>query len=231
MQALHTHQHGPGTAPATAGRLIRWARFYDPLVWLMTLGQTRALRALPLDLAALRPGERVLEIGCGTGAVTLPAARRVGPRGLAVGIDAAPEMIAEARRKARRAHNPAQFRVEPAEALSFPAGSFDVVLSSLMMHHLPGDLKGRALAEIHRVLRPGGRVIIVDFQPGAAPLRLWQPGGLIAMIHKRRAPGPTPQAAGLPDLAALLRDAGFIAVETGPTRSPSMGYARGQAPG
>src|SRR6476646_7846168 len=101
------------TGPATTGRLIRWARFYDPLVWLITLGQTRALRALPLDLAALRPGERVLEIGCGTGAVTLPAARRVGPGGLAVGIDPAPEMIAEARRKARRAHNPAQFRMEP----------------------------------------------------------------------------------------------------------------------
>jgi hypothetical protein len=50
------------------------------------------------------------------------------------------------------------------------------------------------------------------------------------MLHKRRAPGPTPQAAGLPDLAALLRDAGFIAVETGPTRAPWMGYARGQTP-
>jgi demethylmenaquinone methyltransferase/2-methoxy-6-polyprenyl-1,4-benzoquinol methylase/phosphoethanolamine N-methyltransferase len=242
MHALHTHgptspdaphTHGPTPdAPATAGRLIRWARFYDPLVWLMTLGQTRKLRALPLDLAALRPGERVLEIGCGTGAVALPAARRVGPGGRVVGLDAAPEMIAEARRKARRAHNPAQFRVEPAEALSFPAGSFDVALSSLMMHHLPGDLKRRALIEIRRVLRPGGRVIIVDFQPNAAPLRLWQPGGLIAMVHKRRAPtGTADAAAGLPALAALLRDTGFTGVETGPTRSAWIGYARGEAPG
>jgi demethylmenaquinone methyltransferase/2-methoxy-6-polyprenyl-1,4-benzoquinol methylase/phosphoethanolamine N-methyltransferase len=234
MQTLHAHGPGHGhahpAAPATEGKLIRWARFYDPLVWLITLGQPRRLRALPLDLAALRPGERVREIGCGTGAVTLPAARRVGPDGLAVGIDPAPEMIAEARRKARRARSRAQFRLEPAEALSFPAGSFDVVLSSLMMHHLPGDLKPRALAEVRRVLRPGGRVVIVDMLPGAAPMRYWHTGGLMAMMHRRHAPTSLPEAAGLPELAAFLRDAGFIAVETGPSRSPLMGYARGQVP-
>jgi ubiquinone/menaquinone biosynthesis C-methylase UbiE len=234
MQTLHAHgaghEHAHPAAPATRGKLIHWARFYDPLVWLITLGQPRKLRALPLELAALRPGERVLEIGCGTGAVTLPAARRVGPGGLAAGIDAAPEMIAEARRKARRARSLAQFRVEPAEALSFADGSFDVVLSSLMMHHLPGDLKQRALAEVRRVLRPGGRVVIVDMMPAAAPMRYWHTGGLVAMLHKGHASSPPPEAAGLPELAALLRDTGFTAVETGPTRSAWMGYARARTP-
>jgi len=57
----HGHRHQPTqpAAPATEGRLIRWARLYDPLVWLVSMGQTRTLRALPLDLAALLPGEGV----------------------------------------------------------------------------------------------------------------------------------------------------------------------------
>jgi ubiquinone/menaquinone biosynthesis C-methylase UbiE len=143
-------------APPTTGRLIRWARWYDVLLRFKFLGQLGKLRQVPLDLAALRPGERVLDVGCGTGELTLAAARRVGPGGLVVGIDAAPEMIEVARGKARRGLPPVRFLVEPVEALSFPDGSFDAVLSSLMIHHLPGDLKARALGEIRRVLRPGG---------------------------------------------------------------------------
>ncbi|HUS17706.1 MAG TPA: methyltransferase domain-containing protein [Chloroflexia bacterium] len=209
----------------TDGRLIRLARFYDPFVWLLTLGRTRSLRAAPLDLAALRPGERVLEVGCGTGEVALRAARRVRPGGLVVGIDAAPEMIAVARRKAR---GTAHFEVQPVEAMSFPAGSFDVVLSSLMMHHLPGALKVRALGEVRRVLRPGGRLVIVDIQAGVGPLRIWQPGGLAGRIHRQQ--GHAAAGTGLPDLAALLREAGFVAVQTGATASRWLGYARGEVP-
>ncbi|HMA33652.1 MAG TPA: hypothetical protein VKY74_04150, partial [Chloroflexia bacterium] len=96
-------------------------------------------------------------------------------------------------------------------------------------HHLPGDLRRRALDEIRRVLRPGGRVVIVDFQAAARPLRLWQPGGLIARLHGRHTP-PAPAQAGLPELAGLLREAGFAAVESGPTRSAWIGYARGRVP-
>ena len=224
------HGHAPPGAPRTEGRLIRWARFYDPLIWLMTLGQARTLRALPLDLAALRPGERVLDVGCGTGDVTLAAARRVGPGGVAVGIDAAPEMIAVARGKVRRTGRRVQFRVEPVETLSFAAGSFDVALSSLMMHHLPGDLRARALTEIRRVLRPGGRIAIIDIQPLTRPLRPWEPGWLITRRHGMQVePGADPQAHGAA-LAALLRETGFTAVTHGPTRYPWLGYARGQAP-
>jgi demethylmenaquinone methyltransferase/2-methoxy-6-polyprenyl-1,4-benzoquinol methylase/phosphoethanolamine N-methyltransferase len=223
------HSHGQAT-PATTGRLIRWARIYEPLLKIQLLGQTGALRALPLDLAALRPGERVLDIGCGPGELTLAAWRRVGPTGAVAGIDASPEMIAEARRKARRIGRGVEFRVEPVEALSFPAGSFDVVLSSLMMHHLPGDLKGRALAEVGRVLRPGGRIVIVDLQPTDKMPRLWEPGWLVARLHKRQPHAAASlQPPGAP-LAALLREAGFTTVEHGPTRFGWVGYARGQAP-
>src|SRR3954463_9769437 len=115
MDTMHKHTHGPheghqhqghghaptqhghggaqASTPHTEGRLIRRARLYDVRVALMLLGQARKLRALPLDLAALRPGERVLDVGCGSGDLALAAARRVGPRGAVYGIDASPEMV------------------------------------------------------------------------------------------------------------------------------------------
>ena len=230
MQVLHPHRHPGVPAPPTSGRLIRWAAFYDPFVRLMTLGRDRGIREMTLDLAGLGPGERVLDVGCGTGDLTLAAGRRIGPSGRVYGIDAAPEMIAVARRKAARARAKVEFRVEAVEALSFPAGSFDVVLSSLMIHHLPGDLKGRALVEIRRVLRPGGRLLIVDF---AAPSGAHAAGGHRPLGHRlhhtlaAHRPAPTTAAAAAPQhLPALLQDAGFTQVESGPTRFRMLDYAR-----
>src|SRR5215213_8128705 len=151
-------------APATRGSLIRSAGHYDQLVSLLTLGRRTRLRQMTIALARIQPGERVLEVGCGTGDVALAACAPAGPRGSVAGIDAGPEMIAVARAKAARAGVTIDFRVEPIEALSYPDASFDVVLSSLMMHHLPDDLKRQGLAEVARVLKPGGRLLIVDIK-------------------------------------------------------------------
>ena len=100
---MHSHTHIPETASPTEGRLIRWAPFYDGVVNLMTLGQARRLRLLTVDQALLKPGESILDVGCGTGSVTIPARQRVGQNGRAAGIDPAPEMIKVARQKAGRA--------------------------------------------------------------------------------------------------------------------------------
>ena len=238
MHTVHGHGHTHGNrhphahtdATQTEGRLIRWARFYDPLIWLKLLGQTHKLRALPLDLANIRPGERVLDVGCGTGDVTLAAARRVGPAGVAYGIDAALEMVDVARSKARRRGLPAQFMVEPVEALSFSDGSFDVVVSSLMMHHLPGELRRRALAEIRRVLRPGGRVVIVDLQAMSRSPRPWEPGWMVTRLHRLGTSSPVEVQASIKARATLLNEAGFHAVESGSTRYSWLGYALGRKP-
>src|SRR5499427_3868342 len=161
-----THRHRGEHAHATRGRLLDRGWRYDLKVWFIDTfllrGQVRDLRRRVLDLAELR-GQAILDVGCGTGTLAIEAAARVGAAGRVAGIDPAPRQIARARSKARRADLAIDFRVAAIEALSFPAGSFDVVTSTLMMHHLPGDLKRQGLAEILRVLQPGGRLVVCDF--------------------------------------------------------------------
>jgi ubiquinone/menaquinone biosynthesis C-methylase UbiE len=204
--------------PATHGRLIRWADYYDPLVSVLMLGRRAQLRRTTVALAQIQPGATVLEVGCGTGDVALAARAVAGASGAVYGIDAAPEMIAVARRKALKAGVTVDFRVAAIEALAFPNQTFDVVLSSLMMHHLPDDLKRQGLAEVARVLKPGGRLLIVDFKRptsrlGRAAITLALHGGL---------------RTGVQDLPPLLHTAGFTSIETGETGFWRLGFVRGQ---
>jgi ubiquinone/menaquinone biosynthesis C-methylase UbiE len=222
MRHLHGHRSVPGLheAPATRGRLIRWAKYYDASVSVLMLGRRAQLRQQTVALARIQPSERVLEVGCGTGDVALAASAYVGPSGAVAGIDPAPEMIAVARAKAARAARAVDFQVGVIEALAFPDGTFDVVLSSLMMHHLPDDLKRQGLAEIARVLKPGGRVLIVDIKRptgrlGRAMLTLMLHGGL---------------ERGIQDLPPMLRTAGFTHIEVGNTGFRTLGFVRGQTP-
>jgi len=146
----------------TKGYLIRWGKFYDTVVNLLTLGQTKRLRTMTIDQAMLKPGERLLDVGCGTGGVTIPAKKRIGLNGPVSGIDPSPEMIEVARKKAKNAGLEIDFRIGVIESLPYADGSFDVVTSSLMMHHLPYDVQQKGLTEIYRVLSPGGRILIAD---------------------------------------------------------------------
>ena len=199
---MHTHTHKSESPAQTEGRLIRWASFYDGLVNIMTLGHIRQLRIMTVDQALLKPGEKVLDVGCGTGGVTIPAKLRVGKTGEAAGIDPAPEMIAVARRKAERARLEIDFRVGVIKSLPYPDGTFDAVTSSLMMHHLPHDLQVRGLAEIYRVLKPGGRLLIADMTRPSASVheRLFRS----LVLHH----GHVTQF-GIEDLPKLLKEAGF----------------------
>lgn len=160
--AHHFHSHTAEHPAQTEGRLIRWASYYDLSVIITTLGQAPRLRRMTVDQALIHPGNSVLDVGCGTGELTLLAKTRA-KDGIVYGIDPAPEMIAVARKKAARKGLDIDFRVGVIEALPIPDASIDVVTSSLMMHHLPERLKVRGLAEIYRVLKPGGRLLIADF--------------------------------------------------------------------
>jgi len=159
----HHHSHSIEQPAQTEGRLIRWAPYYDLSVNLITFGQAWRLRKMTVDHALIKPGDNVLDVGCGTGEIAIPAKIRAGKGGHVYGIDPAPEMIAVARNKAARKGFEIDFRVGVIESLPFTDSSMDVVTSSLMMHHLPDDLRTRGLAEIYRVLKPGGRLLVFDF--------------------------------------------------------------------
>ncbi|MEX2210145.1 MAG: methyltransferase domain-containing protein [Gaiellaceae bacterium] len=117
--------------------------------------------ANPFSLGRLEPGERVLDLGSGAGTDSLVASRMVGPDGRVTGIDMTPEMLARARRAADEmgAEN-VEFVESEAERLPFPDESFDVVISNGVIDLIPD--KDLVFGELHRVLRPGGRIQVAD---------------------------------------------------------------------
>lgn len=159
----------PEPEPKTCGMTMNWAApFYDPYCSAVGLG--RGFRAQTLRYAEIRSGERILDVGCGTGVLTRRALDVAGSSGSAVGIDPASQMIRVAREMAAQINSRAEFKVAAIEALPFADASYDLVLSSLMLHHLPPDTKHRGLAEVYRVLKPGGRFVIADFASPGNPL-------------------------------------------------------------
>ncbi len=151
-------------AQRTAGiTLDHAAPLYDWLAPLMTLGSEHRLhRRVVARLALDRPAS-VLDVGCGTGALTRQVydALPVSPHLRVCGVDAAEAMIAVANRKAGPRPG-LEFAAALAEELPFPDASFDRALSTFFFHHLPYDLKVKSLAELWRVLRPGGQAVILD---------------------------------------------------------------------
>jgi ubiquinone/menaquinone biosynthesis C-methylase UbiE len=138
----------------------RWALpLYDPIVRL--IGVEAARREL-LDRASLRPGHRVLDVGCGTGTMAV-LIKRLYPNVDVVGLDPDPKALARARHKAERAALVVRFDQGFADAMPYPDASIDRVLSSLMFHHLPSDVKKGTLREIRRVLKPDGFLGLLDF--------------------------------------------------------------------
>ena len=130
------------------------AACYEPL-WRAPLA---AAQAALLDCAALVPGERVLDVACGTGLVTLPAAHAVGPAGQVIAVDIAERMLELLRSRVAAACLPqVQVARMDAEQLALPDGCVDVVLCALGLMYLPDP--AQALREARRVLRPGGRAV------------------------------------------------------------------------
>jgi demethylmenaquinone methyltransferase / 2-methoxy-6-polyprenyl-1,4-benzoquinol methylase len=183
-QGAGAPQGGAGLAHGGEGRLEarqvramfdRISGVYDLLNTAMTAGLHHRWRERAADLAAIGPGSRVLDVATGTGDLALELARRVGPTGEVIGSDFAEGMLDRARAKARApAPSAARPRFEWGDAMELPYedGSFDAATVGFGARNFE-DL-GLGLSEMARVVRPGGRVVVLEITtPTRAPLSLF----------------------------------------------------------
>ena len=196
---MHALVHRASHSAATQGHVLGSPRLYDLSAEFFFLGRRRATYQALILAAGVRAGQRVLDVGCGTGYFARLMARTVGPGGLVVGVDPSESMIGYARRKGGTSVK-CEFQVGTAQALPVPTDHFDVVTTSLVMHHLPDDLRVRALQEMWRVLRPGGRLLVAEAQ---MPQHGWG-WQVLARAH-----GYDHMARQVPHLEPLAAAAGF----------------------
>ncbi len=177
------------------------------------VGYGKPLKQKVLKAVEFRYGESLLDVGCGT-ATLLMLAKSQHPTSRVVGIDPDEKILRIARKKMSNGYGlDIELIKAGAEQLPFEKTSFDVVVSSLVFHHLPTDIKKQALREIHRVLKPTGRFLLADFGPAktmlpkilfslARLLHLEEWNSLQDNIHGR--------------IPVFLREAGFTVHEAAP---------------
>jgi ubiquinone/menaquinone biosynthesis C-methylase UbiE len=126
--------------------------------------EVRALKARGYELLRLKPGTKVIDVGCGPAIDTIPLARFVGPTGFVVGVDADTAMVAEANQLASSAGVGAFTRHIIGNATSLPMGpgEFDACYCERLLQHIPWALNYDVIREMMRVMRPGGRIVIID---------------------------------------------------------------------
>jgi ubiquinone/menaquinone biosynthesis C-methylase UbiE len=197
--------------------LIRWAGIYD-LGMRLWGRRGRQWRASVADRLELQPGQRALDVAAGTGRLAFELARRVVPGGTVDGVDAAAEMVNYATRANQRLNLPVTFQTAVAQQLPFPAGTFDAVTCTLALHHIAAHQRQLAVDEMHRVLKPGRRLLIADLQ---APTH--RGFGLARRLFRHHAMGEQP----VDQAINLMTAAGFANVTREKTKVSWIGQAVG----
>ncbi|MBO3753188.1 methyltransferase domain-containing protein [Streptosporangiaceae bacterium NEAU-GS5] len=215
---LHHHaDHEHHEEHAEGGGTIDYPRAYEVMVSLWFLGRRRRVYLRLATLAGIKPGDRVLDVGCGTGYMTRVMAPVVGSSGRLTGVDASASMIEYA---ARRAPAGCSYIVGKAQALDLPDAVFDVVVSTVAVHHIPVADRAAAVREMFRVLRPGGRLLIAEFRPPTGKLAAHVMGALT---------GPAMRNSPRDLLGTMIPDAGFEVVDEG-DQPPFFYYVRAVRP-
>ena len=145
-----------------AGATLDRVRLNEAVTHVAFGGRRRRVYARIAALSGARPGDRVLDIGCGGGYLARLLAAAVTPGGQVTGLDTSAPAIGYAR---KRAPANCSFVVGMAQDLPWPERSFDVVASTLAAHHIPEGARQGAFGEMYRVLRPGGVLLVADFRP------------------------------------------------------------------
>lgn len=185
-----------------------WSAFYG---W-FSLAVKRGIFRRAFERAAIRPGDQVLEVAVGPGVAFLEILKRVGRGDTVHGVDFSPRMLAETQQRAHAAGH-TNFRLQQADArqLPFADNAFNVLFNSYMFDLLPIPDMSQVLGEFHRVLRPGGRLILVNLSKrDESALTLWE------RLYRRLSPRWAARILGgcRPVLTAgLVKAAGFVEVE------------------
>jgi ubiquinone/menaquinone biosynthesis C-methylase UbiE len=205
----HHHDHD-------SGGVITHPRAYELFANVWYLGQRARIWDRLVAASGAQAGEKVLDVGCGTGCFSRRIAPVVGPVGAVVGIDPSQPMLDFA-----AAHAPAQctFQAASAEDLPFSDASFDLAVSSLAFHHIPTERRADAVREIFRVLRPGGRLLIADVRPPSVPILRWLISGVIGHAMAQKIAD---------ELRAMITDTGFAVIRTGDL--PWLRYVAAERP-
>ena len=197
---------------------------YDSYMKKMTFGREHLLREETVRLAQVVPGNSVLEVGCGTGTLTLAAKRQAGPIGKVCGIDIIPGMIEVSQHKAAQAKEDITFQLGSIDNIPFPENQFDVVLCSFMIFHMSETTRRKGITEIHRVLKPQGRWLVLDLALPPQPLQRFIAQKLFGGMLQHD----------LHELLPLMGAAGFSNIEMGQAKFRVMalsvlGFVRGWA--
>ena len=183
---------------------------YDLLLNLMGFGNEQRSRIV--KLLGLKPNEKLLDVGCGTGSL-LRVARKEHPETVMTGIDIDQNVLNIAKTKFDKDRLDIKLIKTGAEKLPFETGSIDAVISTLIFHHLPFEIKQQALKEIYRVLKPKGRFLLVDFGKLDFPLKLIY--YLEVLIRMPEAKSAKDNVEGI--IPILLKEAGFNFKEVAPS--------------
>jgi ubiquinone/menaquinone biosynthesis C-methylase UbiE len=208
------HAHAEDT---DAGGTIDRPRGYEVMAEVGFLGRRREVFTRLAALSGARPGDRVVDVGCGTGYLTRIMARLVGPDGQVTGVDPSASVIEHAR---RRAAANCSYLVGEGQSMDLPDACADVVVSSLAVHHMPAAARGTAIREMFRVLRPGGWLLIAEFRPPSNPL-------LAHLVAALTGPAMRHNAHDL--LGDLIPQAGFQALDAGDL-PVMLSYVRARRP-
>jgi ubiquinone/menaquinone biosynthesis C-methylase UbiE len=197
---------------------------YDSYMRMMTFGRERLLREETVRLAKVAPGDSVLDVGCGTGTLTLAAKHQAGPAGNVFGMDAISGMIEASRRKAAQANADITFQLGTIDSIPCPDNRVDVAMSSFMIFHMSESTLRKGITEVYRVLKPQGRWLILDLALPAQPLQRFFAQKLFGWMLQHD----------LQELRPLMEAAGFSGVEVGQAKFrvmglPMLGFVRGCA--